>query len=160
MTITTEIAVEPTTHAIDQLAEIVAGHAAFQEAVKKYHKDEARAHVYPSYYRVAEQRVDAPFAVIFESAGVRWDRRSDTTVLPFGELFLHLGLLMDSDDAVLEERRFNNWHGSIAQAISSYNGPGYRMLTTVSDPPARTAPQNQAVPPLWEVGYNVSWGPL
>ncbi len=158
---TTETAVDCTTLAIEQVAEIIAGLAVFQSECNTAHPSEsaARERIYKSYYRVKEQDVDPPFAIIFESAGTRWDRLADGTQTPKGEVFLHLGMRMQSDDDPEgEERRFNNFHGQISQAISQYNGAGYRLLTTITDPPSRTHPKDQgSTTPIWEVGYTVEW---
>jgi hypothetical protein len=159
---TTETAVDCTTLAIAQVADILAGHAVFQEAVGLYSADEARERIFKSFYRPQEQTIEKALAVVFESAGTRWEVRADSTVLPKGELFLHLILMMENaDDAEGEERRFNNFHGQLAQAISTYNGPGYRMLTTMTDPPARTHPKDEgAQKPRWDVGYTIAWSCL
>ena len=155
-----DAAIDCTTHAIEQVADIIAGVTAFRDAVDADSEAEARERIYKSFYRPPDQEVDLAFAVIFEQAGTRWDRLADGTQLPRGTLFLHLGLPMEnSEDNEGEERRFNNWHGQIAQAISEYYGEGYRLLTTISDPPRRTSPADegsQAVE-MWEVGYNVEW---
>ncbi len=156
---TTENALDCTTFAIEQVADIIAGHAVFQAECRIAGESEARTRIYKSYYRVRDQEPDPPFAIIFESAGTRWDRLADSTQIPKGELFLHLGLKMNSDDDPEgEERRFNNFHGQLAQAMSQYYGAGYRLLTTITDPPSRTHPKDQgATLPIWEVGYTVEW---
>ncbi len=159
---TTENALDCTTFAIEQVADIIANCAAFQEAVSRYSADDARGRIFKSYFKLPEKDVTAPYAVIFESAGTSWERRADSTQLPRGELFLELCLLIQNDDDPEgEERRFNNWHGQIAEAISSYTGAGYRMLTTQTDPPARTHPKDQgATTPRWNVGYSIAWSPF
>ena len=158
MTIT-ELALEPTTLAIEQVASIVSGLAVFQEAVAKYSSDQARESIYKSYFRPPDLRIPGPIAVIFELPGSTWDRRSDTTVLPKGEIFLHLWLPMNlPDDPEGEERRFNNFHGQIAKAIADYIGPGFRLIPTITDPPAHTHPKDQgATQPFWNVGYTIAW---
>jgi hypothetical protein len=156
---TTENAADCTTHAIEQLARIIATCGVFQESIPAVDEETAREHVHKSYYRIAEGEAETPYANIFESAGTRWVRQSDGTQLPMGELFLHLCIGMESDDDPEgEERRVNNWHGQIAAEISSYNGAGYKMLTVMTDPPSRTHPADQgSTQNVWEVGYTVSW---
>jgi hypothetical protein len=156
---TTETAVDCTTLAIEQVAGIIAGHAVFQSAVNATSEDEARTRIFKSFYRPPEQEVDQAFAVVFEQPGTRWDRLSDGTQIPKGTVFLHLGYPMElSEDNEGEERRFNNWHGQLAQAVSEYYGPGYRLLTTITDPPSRTHPKDEgSTVAIWEVGYSVEW---
>src|SRR5688572_14380359 len=105
---TTEQAADPLTIAIEQLADIVSGTAAFQESVAKYDKDGAREHIHKSFNRPPDGEITGPLAVIFELPGMRWDRRADGVALPFGELFLDLWTPMESEDGEHEERRFNN----------------------------------------------------
>jgi hypothetical protein len=158
---TTENAVEPVTLAIEQLADVVSGCAAFQESVRKYGKHEAREHIHKGFFRPADQRIELPFAIIFDLPGANWEKLADDTFLPSGQLFLHLGLIMEGEDGESEERRFNNWHGAIAIAIKDSNrrgAGGYVLRPSQTDPASHTSPATGEPNPRWEVGYTVDWG--
>lgn len=161
MTITTEPALDPVTIAIEQVASIVSACAAWQESVQRYSPDEAREFVVKSFYRVPEGQVTHPFAIVFELPGMAWSKRSDTTVLPSGQVFLHLGMPQESEDTELEERRFNNWHGQIIQDVIRPSEAGYVLTSTMTDPPRHTSPKDAgAQQPYWDVGYTINWDPF
>jgi hypothetical protein len=161
MTTTTEAALEPVTIAIEQVARLVSESAAWQESIAKYDPDEAREFVIKSYFQPPEGQVTHPWAIIFELPGFSWERRGDGTVMPRGEVFLHLLCPQIEADTELEERRFNNWHGQIARLLSQYDGAGYRLMATMTDPPQHTAPENAgAQSPYWDVGYTIAFSPF
>jgi hypothetical protein len=160
MTTTTEAPAEPTTLAIQQVADIVAGTAEWMGSVGQYDPDAAREFIRKQFARPPEGRVDHPWAIIFELPGARWNRLGDGVTMPRGELFLHLLRPQDSPDPELEERRFNNWHGRIAKALSRYTGAGYRLATVLTDPPMHTAAESEAVQGFWQCGYTIEWSPF
>jgi hypothetical protein len=89
---------------------------------------------------------------------------SEGLTLPTGNLLLDLYLDFATDNPEEEERRFKNFHGSIAHYINNYAGDGYLMTARSSAPPQRTDPRAQAEADprafRWFVQYTVKWGPF
>ena len=152
--------------AIQQLADMVAAAAAFQDQCQVYSNEEAAAFVHYPHYAVESQQIDRPFAVIYPKSYTP-RRLADGIVMPSGELFLQLGLTMaDDNEAEGEERRFDNWQGDIIKHVhdTDANAAGFRMLCTQSTPPTRSHPAHVAALgaqfPFWFVEYTVNWDPF
>lgn len=157
---TTELAVDPVTIAIEQVAEIIAGNAAWQESIARYSELEAREFIRKGFLEVPDQQVEHPWAIIFDLPGYSWERRADGVSMPKGSLFLHLVNPQETPDSELEERRFNNWHGVIVRDIAAAE-VGYRFKPTLTDPATRTSPKDSGAQlPFWDVGYTLEWSPF
>lgn len=172
--------------AIDLLAHMVACSADFASAAAEVFDsvptpdellgagDGSKKCIHYPWYRVENQQVSKPFAVIYEAAGgFNYRRLADGVLIPNGKLLLQLGInVSNDDDPEGEEIRFNNWQGNVIKHVRDRSMiPGeLRCTIEQSSPPSRSHPAHvsaltgvddeEAQIPFWFVEYTVNWDPL
>jgi hypothetical protein len=154
--------------AIRQLASFVARSAEFQEAAEAFNELDALQFVHYPAYRIENQQVRKPFAVVYEG---RYSRRqlADGLSIGGGTLNLMLGINEENIDAPLEDEdiRFNNWQDAVITNVDALGQiAGGLNITGIEQtvPPTRSSPQHvaglSAQMPFWLVEYAVTWDPI
>lgn len=154
--------------AIRQLASFVARSAEFQEAAGVATELDALKFVHYPFYRVENQQVRRPFAVVYEQS---YSRRqlADGLSMGGGVLNLMLGMSAENLDDVGEEEDilFNNWQDGVITAVDGFGQiAGSLNIINIEQtvPPMRSSPQHvaglDAQMPFWQTEYSVSWDPI
>lgn len=161
---TTLIATTPEGVAIQELADLVKGCAAFQEACQKEGEPETTLDQHVHYPLTREGVPEFyPFAVLTHGESSR-RRFADGTSLPRGTVNLFIGRLMaNPDDWKGEEIAYTNFEGAIISEIEQASGTGGHFVWELQqiEPPSRTDPRQEAggraCPGYYESVYACEW---
>lgn len=160
---TTLSATTPEGAAMADLASIIAGCGAFQEACGVTDAEEAQGFVHYPLHNIEDAPNKFPFAVL-TSQDYEEERLAGDCYLPSGSIRLILGQrLTNPKDTKHSERVFTNFEGAVIQAIVGASGGGghYVWVPSQLGPPARTDVRQEAgTDHEYEVWYDLRWSAL